>query len=67
MPYGNVTARLVGRKFLVEIEVPGNRELFLSGRAENLVYQLPWVSLEGSDLRRKSTVCLPTVGRRRLR
>lgn len=61
MPYGVVTARRVGRRIIIEVELPDRGEPSERGRAENLVDPRLWRDLEDENdhLGIKMTVCRP--------
>jgi hypothetical protein len=62
MPNGIVSARLVGRRLLVE--APNNGAS--SEQAENRIDPSPGISLVGSAPRAQSGSCPPSAGSRRL-
>lgn len=66
MPYGTVTARRIGRRIIIEVELPDRGEPSERGRAENLVDPKVWRDLadENDWVGIKMTVCRPYRQRR---
>ena len=57
MPYSPVKTTTVGRKVILEIELPERGELSQRGRAENLVDPTEWVALGEPGLWLRMTLC----------
>ena len=66
MPFGTVNTRRIGRRIVIEIELPDHGEPSDSGRAENLVDPRAWRGFddEYGRLAIKMTVCRPYHQRR---
>jgi hypothetical protein len=61
MPYSTPVAYVIGKKLLIEIDLPEQGEVSQSGRAENLVDPRLWIDYEDEcdRLGIKLTVCRP--------
>lgn len=66
MPYSSIKTTTVGRKVILEIDLPERGELSQRGRAENLVDPTEWVPLGEPGLWLKMTLCRSLRASRRI-